>query len=129
MQLPHLSRKGTYHEGVRSRLLAGERLRAHTLRWRPVVTARGGAPLPPPVQHKGKKWKRHPPPPPPPPRDGVLTIDGWIRFSVSVQEQQLLIGVRQKLDALLASKIESPDMQIEAGAELLAAVTQVLSSN
>ena len=96
-----------------------------------VLSSQPGAPLPAPapVTHKGKKWKRHAPPPPPPPRDGVLTIDGWIRFSVSVQEQQLLIGVRQKLDALLASKIESPDMQVEAGAELLAAVTQVLSSN
>ena len=59
----------------------------------------------------------------------MLTIDGWIRFSVSVQEQQLLIGVRSKLDALLASKIESPDMQVEAGAELLAAVSQVLATN
>ena len=40
-QLPHLSRKGTYH-GVRSRLLAGER-HALIYRWRPVVTARGAA--------------------------------------------------------------------------------------
>ena len=78
-----------------------------------------------------KKHKKHwQPPPPPPPRDGVLVIDGWIRFSVSVQEQQLLIGVRSKLDAILASKIESPDMEIvEAGRELLAAVSQVLNSN
>ena len=70
------------------------------------------------------------PPPPPPVRDGVLVIDGWIRFSVSETEQRLLVGVRSKLDALLRSKIESPDMQIEdEGKELLSAVSQVLSSN
>ena len=94
-----------------------------------VLSSQPGAPvMPPPLPKKHKKhWQ---PPPPPPPRDGVLVIDGWIRFSVSVQEQQLLIGVRSKLDAILASKIESPDMEIvEAGRELLAAVSQVLNSN
>jgi len=89
----------------------------------------GAQPLPPP-QPISRKHRKHAPPPPPPPRDGVLVIDGWIRFSVNVTEQQLLVGVRSKLDALLASKIESPDMEIvEASRELLAAVSQVLASN
>ena len=96
-------------------------------------TQPGAPPLPPPppvVTKKNRKHRHYVPPPPPPPREGVLVIDGWIRFSVSVQEQQLLVGVRSKLDALLASKIESPDMDInEASRELLAAVTQVLSQN
>ena len=49
---------------------------------------------------------------------------------VSLTEQRLLIGVRQKLDALLASKIDSPELDVgEAGKELLAAVSQVLASN
>ena len=94
-----------------------------------VLSSQPGAPvMPPPLPKKHKKhWQ---PPPPPPPRDGVLVIDGWIKFSVSVQEQQLLIGVRSKLDALLASKIESPDMEFaEVGKELLSAVSQVLNSN
>jgi len=68
-------------------------------------------------------------PPPPPPPDGILTIDGWIRFSVSVTEQRLLLGVRRKLDALLASKIESPELEVaEEAKELLDAVSQVLAS-
>ena len=89
----------------------------------------GVAPMPPPPP-VSRKHRKHAPPPPPPVRDGVLVIDGWIRFSVPVPEQQLLIGVRSKLDALLASKIESPDMEIvEASKDLLAAVSRVLSSN
>ena len=49
---------------------------------------------------------------------------------MSLTEQRLLIGVRQKLDALLASKIDSPELDVgEAGKELLAAVSQVLASN
>lgn len=87
-------------------------------------------PLPPPMPISKKHRKRYQPPPPPPPRDGVLTIDGWIRFSVSMTEQALLVGVRSKLDALLASKIESPDMEIvEASRDLLSAVSRVLASN
>ena len=87
-------------------------------------------PLPPPPPVSRKHKKHYTPPPPPPPREGVLTIDGWIRFSVSVTEQRLLVGVRSKLDALLASKIESPDMEIgENSRELLEAVRQVLSAN
>ena len=85
-------------------------------------------PPPPPISKKHRHKRYHQPPPPPP--DGVLVIDGWIRFSVSVTEQQLLVGVRSKLDALLASKIESPDMEIvEASRDLLTAVKQVLASN
>merc|ERR1719454_1555461 len=81
----------------------------------------GSPPLPPPMP-VSRKHRKHAPPPPPPPREGVLVIDGWIRFSVSVTEQQLLMGVRSKLDALLASKIESPDMEIgENSRELLEA--------
>jgi len=94
-----------------------------------VLSSQPGAqpPLPPPTT--SRKHRKHAPPPPPP-RDGVLTIDGWIRFSVSTTEQALLVGVRSKLDALLASKIESPEMEIlEASRELLAAVSQVLSAN
>ena len=91
----------------------------------------GAAPPPPPPPPVSKKKKhRYAPPPPPPPREGVLTIDGWINFSVTVTEQQLLIGVRSKLDALLAAKIESPDLEIvDASRDLLAAVSRVLSSN
>ena len=64
------------------------------------------------------------------PVDGILVIDGWIRFSVSLTEQRLLLGVRQKLDSLLASKIETPELEVaEAGKELLSAVSQVLASN
>ena len=38
--------------------------------------------------------------------------------------------VRSKLDALLSSKIDSPELDVgEAGKELLAAVSQVLSTN
>ena len=76
-----------------------------------VLSSQPGAlpPPPPPLTKKQAKYRRHMPPPPPPQRDGVLVIDGWIRFSVSLTEQRLLVGVREKLDALLASKIESPE--------------------
>jgi len=97
-----------------------------------VLSSQPGAlpPPPPPLTKKQAKYRRHMPPPPPPQRDGVLVIDGWIRFSVSLTEQRLLVGVREKLDALLASKIESPEMEIgEHNQELLAAVSQVLASN
>ena len=40
----------------------------------------GVRPPPPPVS---KKHRHRPPPPPPPPKDGILVIDGWIRFTVS----------------------------------------------
>ena len=73
---------------------------------------------------------QHRPPPPQVAKDGILVIDGWIMFSVSVQEQRLLLGVRQKLDELLATKIDSPELEVaEAGKELLSAVSQVLASN
>ena len=95
-----------------------------------VLSSQPGTPLPPPPPPKSKKKRRSWVPPPPVVRDGILVIDGWIRFSVSVQEQRLLLGVREKLDSILASKIESPELEVaEAGEELLAAVSKVLACN
>eukprot|EP00900_Chrysochromulina_parva_P022977 jgi/Chrpa1/5312/Chrysochromulina_OHIO_Genome00013211-RA len=92
-----------------------------------VLSSQPGVPPPPPPV---TKKNRHRPPPPQVAKDGILVIDGWIMFSVSVQEQRLLLGVRQKLDELLASKIDSPELEVaEAGKELLSAVSQVLASN
>jgi len=92
-----------------------------------VLSSQPGVPPPPPPQ---TKKNRHRQPPPQVAKDGILVIDGWIKFSVSVQEQRLLLGVRSKLDALLASKIESPELEVaEAGKDLLSAVSQVLASN
>lgn len=94
-----------------------------------VLSSQPGVPPPPPPPPSKKnrhKWR----PPPMQPVDGILVIDGWIRFSVSLTEQRLLLGVRQKLDSLLASKIETPELEVaEAGKELLSAVSQVLASN
>jgi len=95
-----------------------------------VLSSQPGAPRLPPQPQLSKKHRKRYVPPPPRIVDGVLIIDGWIRFSVSVQEQRLLLGVREKLDSLLSSKIENPQLEIlEAGRELLDAVSLVLSCN
>lgn len=93
---------------------------------------------PPPVQHmqplKGKKGKakravRSYQPPPPPP-DGVLVVDGWIRFQLPQPEQLLLFEVRRQLDELLRAKIETPMLRLhDARGELLKAVSKMLSCN
>ena len=43
------------------------------------------------------------------PEEAVLSIDDWIRFTVSSAQARLLLGVRGKLDALLKRKIEKPE--------------------
>ncbi len=59
----------------------------------------------------------------------LLTVDGWIKFSVPASAVALLQSVRAELDAVLRRKLESPDADISsAGKHILDAVVQLIGS-
>ncbi|KAJ1475941.1 P-loop containing nucleoside triphosphate hydrolase protein [Baffinella frigidus] len=61
--------------------------------------------------------------------DVLLTVDGWISFSVPSALQRLLMLVREELDELLKRKISDPSTEFSEGNEaLLNAVLQLLAS-
>ena len=64
-----------------------------------------------------------------PPPETLLTVDGWIKFSVPRHAVDLLLQVRTEMDAVLRRKIECPDADISAaGRHILDAVVGLLSS-
>jgi hypothetical protein len=46
--------------------------------------------------------------------DGIVTIDGWIRFSATGRIVALVQAIRRAFDQLLEDKILRPDMDISA---------------
>eukprot|EP00656_Telonema_subtile_P030709 TRINITY_DN33695_c0_g1_i1.p1 TRINITY_DN33695_c0_g1~~TRINITY_DN33695_c0_g1_i1.p1 ORF type:complete len:686 (+),score=123.78 TRINITY_DN33695_c0_g1_i1:102-2159(+) len=57
----------------------------------------------------------------------VLTIDGWVKFTVPVQLQSLLVETRAQIDAIFKRKIEDPFCDFAAGESLLSAVVGLLA--
>lgn len=59
----------------------------------------------------------------------VLTVDGWIKFSVPAGAVKLIMEVRAELDAVLRRKVERPDADLsEAGRHILSAVAQLIAT-
>ena len=61
--------------------------------------------------------------------DRVISVDEWIRFRVPRRAEELVVGIRAQLDALLRQKIANPALELSAaGDEVLAAVKALLES-
>jgi len=58
--------------------------------------------------------------------DSVLSVDGWIKFSVPSGTQSLLLAVRESLDILLKQKIEQPNISLGGHREVIDAVVQLI---
>ena len=62
-------------------------------------------------------------------KDGVLSVDGWIKFRVPKAVEDLVMGIRVQLDGLLCQKIENPDLALsDAGQSVLGAVHALLDT-
>lgn len=61
--------------------------------------------------------------------DQVVTVDGWIRFSLPRKAVELIISVRNEMNAVLKRKIERPAEDVSAaGRHILDAVAQLIST-
>ena len=59
----------------------------------------------------------------------LLTVDGWIKFSLPSTAVQLLLDVRSELDAVLRRKLEYPNADVSAaGKHILDAVVTLIST-
>lgn len=59
----------------------------------------------------------------------VVTVDGWIRFSLPKKSVELIVSIREQMDAALRAKVERPGEDVSAaGRHILDAVVALLAT-
>jgi hypothetical protein len=59
--------------------------------------------------------------------DSLLIVDGWFKFSLPADLQQLLLESRKKLDSIFLRNLADPSCSVRAGQGLLDAVVLLLA--